>query len=69
MKVKELIEKLKQFDQDLEVYSMCDHGQTPEKAQVPSEIYTLESYYSLDDYTGDAEEAEEYGYTVKAVLL
>jgi hypothetical protein len=69
MKVSELIEHLKKFDGNLEVYSMCDHGQTPEKAQLPSEIYTLESYYSLEDYTGDEEEASEYGYTVKAVLL
>jgi hypothetical protein len=32
MKVSKMIELLQQMPQDLEVYSYCDHGQTPEES-------------------------------------
>lgn len=69
MKVKDLIAALQELDGDLEVYGVSDHGQQPEKISPPSEIFMESAHYSLEDYTGDEEEAEEYGYTVKAVLL
>ena len=40
MKVSQMIELLQQMPQDLEVYSCCDHGQTPEEAHDPS-VYVL----------------------------
>lgn len=40
MKVSRMIELLQQMPQDLEVYSCCDHGQTPEESQGPS-VYVL----------------------------
>lgn len=40
MKVSKMIELLQQMPQDLEVYSCCDHGQTPEESQDPS-VYVL----------------------------
>jgi hypothetical protein len=71
MKVKELIAALQKFDQELEVYGCCDHGQTPEKVSPPSEIYVKGDSYSIWDseWTSDEESAEEMGYKVKAVLL
>lgn len=70
MKVKELIAHLKQFDGNLEVYGFCDHGQTPEKVSSPQEIYVEEATHSVrEGFATDEVEAEEYGYTVKAVLL
>ena len=67
MLVKELIELLKDMPQDLDVFSMCDHGQTPERSMFPSVYYLDPTDY--DNYTSDSEEAEEYGYTKKIVLL
>lgn len=70
MTVKELIAALKKMNPDLEVYSCCDHGQIPEKACPPSEIYVESADHTLwDGYAADEEDAEEEGYTVKAVLL
>jgi hypothetical protein len=70
MKVKELIAALKKFDGNLEVYSQCDHGQSPEKSNSPSEIYAESLPYCLwDDFTSYPDEAEDMGYTLKAVLL
>ena len=40
MKVSRMIELLQEMPQDLEVYSCCDHGQTPEESQNPS-VYVL----------------------------
>jgi hypothetical protein len=71
MKVKELIEHLKKFDGDLQVYAYCDHGQTPEAVNAPEEILVADTVNRLWDdwsFVGD-EYAEEYGYTTKAVLL
>lgn len=70
MKVKELIAALKKFDGNLEVYGYCDHGQSPEKVSGPSFIYTDSNDHSLyDEWTGDAEDAEDAGYSVLAVML
>ncbi len=46
MKVSRMIELLQQMPQDLEVYSCCDHGQTPEESCEPS-VYVL-----IKDSTG-----------------
>ena len=40
MKVKELIKLLQEMPQELEVYSYCNHEQTPEKALEPTVAYT-----------------------------
>lgn len=70
MKVKELIAALKKLDQNLEVYGYCDHGQSPEKVSLPQVIYTVNPDHCLwGDWTPDVEDAEEYGYENKAVLL
>lgn len=67
MKVSELIELLQKMPQELEVFSMCDHGQTPERSMFPSIYYLDPTDY--DNYTSDSEDAEESGYTQKIVLL
>lgn len=70
MKVSKLIELLKEMPQDLEVYSYCDHGQSPEKTSTPSIAFTKQSDYCLwDEYCTDEDVAEESGYTQKVVLL
>jgi hypothetical protein len=70
MRVKDLIAALKIFDGNLEVYGYCDHGQSPEKVSIPSIIYVESTVHGLyGEYTMDAVEAEEYGYTAKAILL
>jgi hypothetical protein len=71
MKVFELIELLKEMPQDLEVYSYCDHGQSPEKTSTPSIAFTEKAneFCLWDDYTTDEDDAEESGYTQKVVLL
>lgn len=74
MKAKELLAALKQLsaaELELEVYGYCDHGQSPEKVSRPSFIYTLDTNnHSLyAEYTGDREDASEYGYREKAILL
>ena len=70
MKAKELLAALKLFSKaelELSVYSLCDHGQQPEYSQSPSIIY-FESDPD-EGYTSDEEEAEENGWTNKAILL
>lgn len=70
MKVRELIEHLKKFDGNLEVYAMCDHGQAPEKVSLPSFIYVDALDHNLwDEWTMDSQDAVDFGYTAKAVLL
>lgn len=71
MKVSELIEQLKRFDPELEVYGYCDHGQTPEKISPPSIIFIKETSQSIWDYewVNTRQDAKEYGYNVKAVIL
>lgn len=70
MKVSELIAHLKQFDGNLEVYAYCDHGQSPEKVSPPSEIYVEGLDHNLyDEWTSDSEDAVDFGYTAKAVML
>lgn len=70
MKVKELIELLKDMPQDLEVYSMCDHGQSPEKSMNPSIAWAedLDDVYD-GNWSADEEDSQEYGYTKAFVLL
>lgn len=70
MRVKDLIAALQSMDGDLEVYGYCDHGQTAEMVSAPSEIFVERTDHTLfDGYASEGEDAEEYGYTVKAVLL
>lgn len=70
MKVKELIEALRNMDQNLDVYMFTDHGQQPEATYAPSLIYTNSTGHSLwEDWCEDSSEADEYGYTKQAVLL
>jgi hypothetical protein len=70
MKVKELIEALKKFDGNLEVYGYCDHGQSPEKVSEPKYVYADSTNHCLwDEWTQDGFEAEDIGYTVTAVML
>lgn len=70
MKVKEIIEALKKFDGNLEVYAYCDHGQSPEKVSGPGYIYTNSNNHNLwDEWTDDPEDAEDIGYSVLAVML
>jgi len=73
MKVFELIELLKDMPQDLEVYSCCDHGQSPERTSTPSIAFTAaekaNEFCLWDNYTTDDGDAEEFGYTQKVVLL
>ena len=67
MKVKELIEKLQEMPQDLEVFSICDHGQTPEESMSPSIYYIDTSDY--ENYTDNEEDAEEFDCPKTIVLL
>lgn len=70
MKVSELIEELKQFDGELIVYGMCDHGQTPEIIKSPQIAYTESLRYQLyDDFAIDKEDAEDMEYTREFVIL
>lgn len=70
MKVRDLITALLAFDGDLEVYGYCDHGQTPEKVSYPGYIWTEANEHTIwDGWAGSLGEAEDEGYTVKAVLL
>jgi hypothetical protein len=66
MKVRELIAALQLRDPELEVYAYNDHGQTPEKVGYPGVVWLDPDG---DDFAGSSQEAKEYGYTVKAVLL
>lgn len=66
MKVSELIEALKLMPQDLEVYSYCDHGQTPEKSCSPSIQWMDDDF---ENFTCNKMEAEDNGYENQVVLL
>lgn len=70
MKVKELIELLKDMPQDLEVYSYCDHGQTPERTGSPRVAHTDElEYFLWDDWATDPHDVKENCYRKAFVLL
>ena len=69
MNVKDLITALQLMPQDLEVYSICDHGQTPEKASGPQVAYSEETGYTREEWTAYEDEAEEMGYVNKFVIL
>lgn len=75
MKVSKMIELLQQMPQDLEVYSYCDHGQTPEEPCDPSVqvlirdhngFVDLESFMLYEDAIGSGYEEEQL---VKIVML
>ena len=64
MKVKQLIELLKEMPEDYEVFSMCDHGQQPERSQEPMIACTPQDYYnsySFETYM-EPHEAQDEGY-------
>lgn len=74
MKAKELLNILQQLPPehlDLEVYGYCDHGQSPEKVSAPSIIYIEKDVHTIYDYeySMDKQDAEENGWTHKAILL
>lgn len=78
MKVKELIEKLKELPQDLDVYVEADHGQLPETCQ-GAEVYVNQEgdndYYaeSVVPLGADIEEwdisQEEYDNNPRLVVV
>lgn len=75
MKVSEMTELLQQMPQDLEVFSFCDHGQTPESSCAPQVVVVVKSEYdhgSIDGYM-EKDEVFDYGYEesdlVEIVLL
>lgn len=60
MNVKELIDKLQQYDETMVVLLECDHGQTPMKANCVTESFTTKGYMAehihkddIDDYSKD----------------
>jgi len=67
MRVKDLIKQLQQCDPELEVYAMTDHGGWLEKVMSPFIAYFDPN--EPDSYVTDEDEAEEWGYTHKAILL
>ena len=64
MKVSQMIELLQQMPQDLEVYSYCDHGQTPEESQSPSVYVLIKDYngYADPEYYMTKDDAIDSGY-------
>lgn len=75
MKVFKMIELLQGMPQDLEVYSYCDHGQTPESSCAPRAVVIVKSEYdhgSIDGYM-EKEDAIDSGYEesdlIEIVLL
>ena len=65
MKVSRMIELLQQMPQDLEVYSYCDHGQTPEESMSPQVVAVVKSVYecgTIDGYMASTQEAVDSGY-------
>lgn len=66
MKVKDLIEKLQQLPQDLDVYAYTDHGQTPEGVCSPSVVYFDDDF---EYFTADEDKAREEEYFHKGVIL
>lgn len=70
MKVKDLIQALREMPQDAEVYGVSDHGQTPEKVQQPSIVYVESAGHTLwDSYYTNKEEAAEDGAVIQVVIL
>lgn len=76
MKVSEMIELLQQMPQDLEVYSYCDHGQTPEESLRPHVVAVVKSEYengTIGGYMSSIQEAVDSDYEesdlVEIVLL
>lgn len=69
MNVKKLIEKLQKMPQDLEVFSICDHGQQPEKTMAPSIAYTDDLHNVSDSWSSDEWDAMEFGFNKEFVLL
>lgn len=75
MKVAKMIELLQQMPQDLDVYSYCDHGQTPEESCDPSVQVLIrdyngfvdpESFMSYEDAIASGYEEEQI---IKIVML
>ena len=65
MKVSEMIELLQQMPQDLEVYSYCDHGQTPEESMSPQVVIAVKSEYengTIETTMSSIQEAVDSGY-------
>ena len=69
MNVKELIAALQLMPQDLEVYSICTHGQLPERTDYPEVAYSEEIGYTREEWTAYEDEAEEMGHVNKFVIL
>ena len=71
MKVKDLILLLQREDPNLEVYAMTDHGQAPEKVSCPTVIFTEDTlkHNLWDGFAFEAEDAEEFGYSRRVILL
>lgn len=69
MKVKELIELLKDMPQDLEVFGVSDHGQQPERVCRPSVCYTEDLEYIEDGWCDDKDDADYNEYRKAFVLL
>ena len=76
MKVSKMIELLQQMPEDLEVYSYCDHGQTPEESMSPQVVAVVKEEYergTIDGYMASTQEAVDSGYEesdlVEIVLL
>ena len=70
MKVKELIAALQKMPQDLEVYGVSDHGQSPERIGAPQIIFLEKDAHALwDNFTTDKNEAFDWNFHVKAILL
>lgn len=69
MNVKDLITALQLMPQDLEVYSICDHGKLPALTDYPEVAYSEETWYTREGWTIYEDEAEEMGYVNKFVIL
>lgn len=70
MKVSELIAKLQAMPQELEVYSLCDRGQSVERYCSPCIVYAEDNEdHCYDDFTSCEEDAIARGWTVKFVML
>jgi hypothetical protein len=70
MKVKELIELLQKMPQELEVYGVSDHGQSPEQISAPQIIFIEKEVNTLwDNFTTDKNDAFDWNFNIKAILL
>ena len=67
MKIRELIQKLQEFDPEIEVIVETDHGQTPSKlCAVTKEFATIERGVPVPIHPDDIIESDE---VVKVVVL